>query len=71
MVPKAALKPSRKTLVVSWQTDYEKIKSLAKTMYQLDKGIFLEDKSVLLPWGQPLDKLTSENNAEVLKKAML
>lgn len=38
-------------------------------MYQLDKGIFLEDKSVLLPWGQPLDKLTSENNAEVLKKA--
>lgn len=37
-------------------------------MYQLDKGIFLEDKNVLLQWGQPLDKLTSENKAEVLKK---
>ena len=38
-------------------------------MYQLDKGIFLEDKNVLLPWGQPLDKMTSENDAEVLKQA--
>ena len=38
-------------------------------MHQLDKGIFLEDKNVLLPWGHSLDKLTSENNAEVLKQA--
>jgi len=37
-------------------------------MYQLDKGIFLEDKKILLPWGQALDKLSSENNAEVLKQ---
>lgn len=37
-------------------------------MYHLDKGIFLEDKNVLLPWGQTLDKLSSENNAEVLKQ---
>lgn len=38
-------------------------------MHQLDKGILLEDKKTFLPWGQPLDKLAFENNAEVLKLA--
>ena len=37
-------------------------------MYKLDKGIYLEDKNVLLEWGQRLDKLITENNIEVIKE---
>lgn len=35
-------------------------------MLHLDKGIFLEDKSVLLEWGQPEEKLASVNQAKII-----
>jgi hypothetical protein len=38
-------------------------------MYQLDKGIFLEDKNVLLEWGQPLEKIAADNSAKIIKQA--
>jgi len=37
-------------------------------MFQLDKGIFLEDKDVLLEWGKPITRLTGKSDGEILKK---
>jgi hypothetical protein len=38
-------------------------------MFQLDKGIFLEDTEVLLEWGQPIEKLARVNKAEINREA--
>jgi len=38
-------------------------------MLHLDKGIFLEDKNVLLEWGQSEEKLARDNQAQIVKHA--
>ena len=37
-------------------------------MYHLEKGIFLEDKNVLLEWGKSVEKLVIDNDAEIINK---
>ena len=36
-------------------------------MLNLDKGIFLEDKNVVLEWGQQVEQLVTDNHAKILR----